>query len=221
MITETGNNLSVVIVTEVGKDWQTYATWYSFHKNLPQANVSIVAHRNSTTPFQMFQFARRLRLPLVFDRAMSHVVLVNLLDATRTAVKAFAMRDRILVVEPLTMAIDPLSPDLLEMLNEDNTLLEAEGVLYMHDADIDELLNATMLYEQSPFEHQPLCVEAKETEDLTSLVSYRKGCGKWIDTSKGCPFSNAAGLATATMTVNEKRIIELWKKMCSLYSTLI
>lgn len=220
MITETGKNLSVVIVTEVGKDWQTYATWYSFYKNLPDADLSLVILRNDQTPYQMFQWAKRLKVPLVFDRAMSHITLVNLLDATRTAVKSLAMKDRILVVEPLIMAIDTLSPDLLEMFNEDNALFEAEGVLYLHDANIDDLLNATMLYEQSPFEHQPLCPEAKETEDLASLVSYRKGCGKWIDTLKGCPFSNAAGLATATMTANENRIIELWKKMCSLYSTL-
>jgi hypothetical protein len=220
MITETGKNLSVVIVTEVGKDWQTYSTWYSFYKNLPDADMSMVILRNDQTPYQMFQWAKRIQVPHVFDRAMSHIILLNLLDATRTAIKKMAIGERILIVEPLTMAIDALSPDLLEMFNEDNALFENEGILYLHDQNIDDLLNAIMLYEQSPFEHQPLAPEAKDTEDLVSLVSYRKGCGKWIDTLKGCPFSNAAGLATATMTANENRIIELWKKMCSLYSTL-
>jgi hypothetical protein len=214
MITETGNGLSVVIVTEVGKDWETFATWYSFYKNLPDADVSLVIFRNDQTPYQMFQWAKRMSVPLVYAKPMSDTKLVNMLDAARRAVG-----DRILVVEPLIMAIDVLSSELMETFQNDD-LLETEGVLYMQDPNIDDLLNATMLYGQSPFELRPICPEAKNTEDLVSLVSYRKGCGKWIDTLKGCPFSNAAGLATATMTANENRIIELWKKMCSLYSTL-
>ena len=65
-----------------------------------------------------------------------------------------------------------------------------------------------------------ICVDAKLCQDVHPLVTYHKGCGKWIDRSKGCPFSSAGGLVTPDLTVNETRIIELWKKMVPLYQVV-
>jgi hypothetical protein len=88
-------------------------------------------------------------------------------------------------------------------------------------SNVEEMMNAYMLDGMKLPDTEPICVEAKECDEPSCLVSYQKGCGKWIDTSKGCPFSNAAGLALTTMTINENRVIDLWKKMCTLYSVLV
>ena len=71
MISETGKNLSVLILTEVGKDWETFATWYSIYKNLPNSNVSIICQRNEKAPFVLFQWAKRLKIPLLLTNPYS------------------------------------------------------------------------------------------------------------------------------------------------------
>lgn len=180
MITETGKNLSVLISTEVGKDWETFATWYSVHKNLPDAKIVIACQRNDQVLFQLYQWAQRLRVPLFYYNPGT--------TALEEAKRRDLVKDNMLMMFPLTL------------------------VTHSFDKKTLELLNA---------QREPVFVEAKESDELCCLVSYKKGCGKWLDTLKGCPFSSAAGLATIAMTANENRIIELWKKMCSLYKALI
>lgn len=92
----------------------------------------------------------------------------------------------------------------------------ASNAVFLKNSDVDEILNDVLL-DAKTLEINEFCHEAKETETLSSIVSYQKGCGKWIHKLKGCPFSNAAGLVTSDMTVNEIRIIDLWKRMCQLY----
>ena len=131
-----------------------------------------------------------------------------------------ANKENLLVVDDMTMAIEVLDPKILDVLKTKETCLDPNyNVQFFQKRNIDDLLNRMLLGDQMPY-GQSLCFEAKETEKLASLVNYRKGCGKWIDTSKGCPFSSAAGLVATEMTVNENRIIELWQRMCSMFSAI-
>lgn len=221
MITETGKNLSVLIVTETGKDWETFGTWYSIFKNLPDANIAMTIQRNKKAPFMFYQWAKRLRIPLFHDRAMSHIIVNNYLDYARRAQQKKMVGDNILVIEPLVMAIDVFDQKILDLINSEDIFLDTDNnTLFMSNPNIDKILNEIGL-EDKQLPTTKFCMEAKGTEILAPLVSYQKGCGKWIDKSKGCPFSSAAGLTSPKMTVNENRIIELWKKMCSLYSAVV
>ena len=221
MITETGANLSILIVTEAGKDWETFGTWYSIFKNLPDATIAIVVERNKEAPFVFFQWTKRLRIPLFHERPMSHIIINNHLDYVRTAQRKKFLGDNILVIDPLVMAIDIFDQKILDLINSNDMFVDSDNnTLFLRNQDIDEVMNQMWLEDKQPFATE-FCVEAKETEEAYPLVSYKKGCGKWIDKSKGCPFSSAAGLTTPTMTVNENRVVELWKKMCSLYSAVV
>lgn len=75
--------------------------------------------------------------------------------------------------------------------------------------------------EDSVLPNSMLFPEAKDSVELIELISFEKGCGRWINTAKGCPFSSAGGLVSTEMTVNEARIIELWKRMVPLYNTVV
>lgn len=218
MITETGKDLSILIITETGRDWETFATWYSAYKNLPDARVCIACQRNGETPFQFFQWAKRLKLNFFTHSRFSDDAVLNWLDSIDKAQSRRMLGDNLLVIEPYVMFVDTLDPKLLSVLNL--PFLE-ESVWYLPQPNIAKMMNEHSLNKTICPEPNFWCREANQTEELTSLVTCRKGCGKWLNTLKGCPFSSAAGLASETMTANENRIIELWKKMCSLYSALV
>jgi hypothetical protein len=68
-----------------------------------------------------------------------------------------------------------------------------------------------------------LISEAKD-DQYTPFVSYRKGCGnfvesEWIDTTE-CPFSWADRFMTHSANANEVRILKLWKQLTSIYATV-
>lgn len=222
MITETGNNLSVLITTETGQDWQTFGTWYSFYKNLPNAKVAITCARNEETPFQYFQWTKRINVPVLrHDKFDKENPTSSRLDAIGKAISNKIIHGPILAVKPLVMAIDVLDQKLLEQFNSDSDIFDND-VWFLKQPNIPDMLNSFLLDEVPiKMQEKSLCEEAKETEDIRSLVSYIKGCGKWIDKLKGCPFSNANGLMTAEMTSCENRIVDLWKRMNTLYSVVV
>lgn len=229
MITETGSGLHVLIFTEPGKDWETFATWYSFFKNLPDAARSIFCLKNDKMPFQFYQWAKRLNMPVVFmngefhegDSVPDHESLNMLLAAGDCEKRNNIKINNILIVKPLTMAIDLLNDQILDRLNS-STNIKDDYIWYMKDQVYIELFENYFSKNLKPeIAEKPLCIEAKESEEIACFTGYRKGCGKWIDTAVGCPFSSAGGLATTEMTANECRIIELWERMVSLYSAVV
>lgn len=218
MITDTGKNLSVLIVTETGKDWETFSTWYSFQHNLPDSEVSVVVFRNQSMPFMCYQWAKRLQIrSMHLNRRYNHEF-ADQLDAVDKAKRSnMISHDHVLVVKPLTVALDLFDEPSLEILKHESGHYD-QTAWHLHKPDINNLLNEVLLEDKTfPLAEPRFCPEAKETESLRSLVTYGKGCGRWINTSKGCPFSCAAGLVTPEMTANEHKIIELWKKMVPLY----
>jgi len=222
MITENGNNLSVLIATQTGRDWEAFATWYSVYKNLPNAKVAIVCARNAETPFQYFQWAKKVNVPILrYNLFDENDPIASRMDAIGKAISQKIIEDTVLVIKDLIMAIDVFDEKLLEQLNSSSQIFDND-VWFLKQPNIPDLMNSYLLDGNTiEIKEKILCSEAKESEDIRSLVSYHKGCGKWIHTLKGCPFSNANGLMTIDMTSCENRIVELWKKMCTLYSVVV
>ena len=213
MIGSLGENLTVLITTEPEKDWETFATWYSVEKNLPYARVVIVCHRNDKTPFQFLQWTKRLRIPTFFHNKFStDSTFLNKVNS----VTKLKLIGKILVIEPLTMILAPLSPETISKMNENSS---SESLLVLDGEKAKEIIDNFILNDLI-LSSNSLVFEAKETPHLAEIVSYKKGCGKWINTSVGCPFSNAAGLISTDMTANERKVIELWKKLVRLYNVV-
>lgn len=213
----TNTTLSVLIATETSKDWQTFGTWYSFYKNMPEAKVCIACMRNGQLPFMLYQWMKRLRIPSFHYNPFSEDEKCNWIKAMTLAKKSGFLTENVVVVRPLVMNLEPFDVATFgsdKIINED--------AWFLRNPNPNDMLNGYMLGDDTlPVSEEPFCVQANCTEDVKPLVSYSKGCGKWIDTLKGCPFSNAAGLVSDDMTVNEKRIIELWQRMVSLYSAVV
>jgi len=219
-ITESGENLHVIIITTTAEDWRTFGTWYSIYKNLPDAKVVISCVRNKKVEFQYYQWAKRLNVPLFYTNAQHNDTFLD-----RCSVLAqVKLSPQTLVVTPNIMFIDVLDEKFLALLNGEDGLYTDYDLWYVKNQtreQIQSMMDEYALGEKVPGNPIWMHKEAKETSDLVPVVSYGKGCGKWIDTMHGCPFSNASGLLAEEVTVNEKRIIELWRKMVSLYSAVL
>ena len=223
MISETGKNLSVLIVTNTDLGWQTFATWYSFFNNLPDCKIHIFCYRNESIPFEYYQWAKRLKITCTKNNVFSKECpeFINWLNAINLSEKGGFISQPVLVVRPCVMAIDVLDSVTLEKLNKQN-ILANEDAWFFKDTNVEQIFNNCALNESEIcISETQICYEAKEFADPKSIVCYRKGCGRWIDTAKGCPFSNAGGLVTTEMTANEIKIIDLWKKMVPLYHAVV
>jgi len=67
-------------------------------------------------------------------------------------------------------------------------------------------------------------ISTAQQDAYVPFVEYRSGCGnffmaEWIDIAE-CPFNWADKFMTAEATVNEIKILRLWKQMGPLYATL-
>lgn len=200
--------MNVLIAGEVTQNWPVFATWFSVWKNIPEANVSLMIERSGETPFQLFQWAKRLKVPVFFTKREFAEPLANNLKLASQAKHLFK-EDGLLILTALTMVLS--QPNLTGKIAYGNE----DAIFIPHISDIDSLMTERVLNNLQL--QNGLCVEAKDVDDVSSIVSYKKGCGRWINTLKGCPFSNAAGLALAEMTPNENRIISMWKQMVPLY----
>lgn len=205
-------SLDVIIVTEVTQNWQTFATWYSANEHLSDANISIKCIRGTETPFQFFQWTKRLQIPISYTKRVFEDDISNLLSIGVDFLAGSTSENDLLILTPKTMVLE--EPKKFE------TSLCSEAVAYekANEVGVKIMLNARQLQGAKVQPLNTMCKEAKETDEPTSIVSYKNGCGRWIDRLKGCPFSNAAGLASDDMTVNEHRIIETWKRLVPLYN---
>jgi hypothetical protein len=122
------------------------------------------------------------------------------------------------------MVLKPLT-EFLELFNKDHKVerLDYYGVCYFTNTTKESLENRLEQYSHAPPLGMmgALCHEAKLENTPQTIVSYKEGCGKWLNTAKGCPFSNAAGLVSEDMTPNERSVIELWDKMVPVYSAVV
>lgn len=214
MINKTGKNIDVLIASKVSTDWATFAAWYSVMKKLPSAKVTIACMRTGETPYQLFQWVRRIQnTNFIKYKKFSESETSNKLSVLNSLQQSGTIGENILLLDPYMMVLDVLNEEMIDILSK--------GISFRETTD---LFNNSMLEEEKILkEIHPifsLWREAKETDSVWPVINYKKGVGKWIHTARGCPFSNAAGLVSEEMTINEHRIIDLWKKMTPLFSVV-
>lgn len=223
MITETGENLNILINAATAEDWMTFASWYSVFKNIPDAKVAIICNRNQRVEFQNFQWAKRLNIPLFYQIESEFLTKIR---GIHRVLENQTFEGHILCIDSGALFTDILCSELLSTFNKTGyTLLIDDNVCYSNNLNKDQIseiwseYGLTESFNESVIK-QKVCYDAKD-EKCSCLCSFRKGCGRWIHTKKGCPFSSAGGMIAETMTVNELRIIELWRKMVPLYSAVL
>lgn len=227
MISKTGENLDVVILTRTAEDWRAFACWYSVTKNLPEARVFLICNRTTKVEFQYYQWAKRLNLPHVYTNPFCNEPIGDLLGNINTAKIHGFGNETTLFLNYSTMVVGTLDEKWHSLINDPEPLLVIDEYVslsrHIEKKILESIINKFLFtgkFEGLPVLSQNLCPEAKFTTESECIVGTDKGCGRWIDTMKGCPFSNADGLLVDDMTVNELRIMNLWRKMVALYSAV-
>ena len=221
MINATGENLKVVVVTQTAEDWRAFATWYSVQKYLPDAAVSLLVHRTTRVEVQYYQWAKRLRVPIKFINPYYKEKVGDQLYDLK-----LSLSNPVLMLDYTTVLTDVLDAGWLSRLNSTTPILAMdEHAWFARLVDpkrLDDIINEYIFTgkQSPPVVVSTLISEAKDSDEPQPIVSYAKGCGRWIDTMKGCPFSNADGLVADGMTVNELRIVQLWRNMVALFSAV-
>lgn len=228
MINELGDNLHIYILTEVSEDWKTFATWYSIYKNLPDAKVSIICMRNQKIGFQFFQWAKRLNIPITHINKFDKNDVLNKFHILNMLIDQESLDVKTLLIDTSVMALDSLNVDLINLFNQSQTKLHINrNIWFINDLEkvvLNDILDEYTLsgsFNDAICHSEILAMEAKDTPEPSVFATYNSGCGRWVGTMQGCPFSNASSLVADEVTVNEMRIIELWRKMVSLYSTVL
>lgn len=201
--------MNVLIITPTTENWPAFATWYSVRQNLPSATTVVaITHQKNETPFQMFQWAKRLNVRHFYSK-------IEFTDncTNKLAISTIAKEKNLFTSGPLLI----LAPYTLVFNDQFSTDLSFDefGMFIPNVNDLESLINQRQLNNLEI--KNTLISEANETSNLQPVVSYFKGCGKWINTLRGCPFTNAVGLGKRTMTENEFAVIDLWKQMALLY----
>lgn len=217
MVTETGANLDIVILAEAKEDWQAFASWYSINHYLPDANITMICNRNYDVQFQSFQWAKRLTVRHSYRNPEDDKILMVLNTLLETKQKKYWDK-RVLLIKTPILFVDVLND--IDLFKEKFILNDLACYFNGPLIDLEEIVNNYFLLNQLNNTNKMLYQEVKTCNKHCSIVSCFKGCGRWINTMKGCPFSGASGMLTENMTINEIKVNDLWRKMVHLYSAV-
>ena len=231
MITDTGKGLNVLILceTSVVQEWMAYASWYSFLKNAPDANICLSCRRQKDKIYQLMNWANRLEVKYDYynDISENNGDFNKLYAIIRCLNKKF-VSNPLLVVDSDVMLLNKLDVDLF---NSANFLSDKNNKIWFFNEIIPKNFeNAIILFAINQDgiaylkpEKVELCKSTKESQN--SLVSILDGVGRfnaelWINKDKKCPFGKSHRFKKDDMTVNENKVLDLWSKMASLYRTI-
>lgn len=212
-----GENLNVLILTEPTHDWLAFSSWYSITKNLPEAKIAVICVRNLEVGFQYFQWMKRLRVPHRFINPADQKI--------ETTLNALLLANQEKLIDDgrdtLIISSHVMNLQAMESMPSQpcwagaNCLWVPKATAEVVKGLVDDYMLSDLDLSEVHFVQ-----EAKEADLAVTFASIYKGCGTWIDTKKGCPFSSAASVMAEDITVNELRIVELWRKMVSLYNAV-
>ena len=232
MISDTGENLSVLVVSEasVPNEWMSYAAWYSLLKNAPDAKTSISCQRTDKRMHQLMNWANRLKINYEYHNKFSKEnVVINKFHSIVCALNRGFIKLPFLVIDPDIILIRELQ---LGVLNEKKKLIRSVGdkAWFFSDFSPKDFENIFDLYAVGKTDlledydiEERLVIGTRDNAGF--FVSVEDGVGRfntrtWIDKNKGCPFGKAFRFYKDEMSVNEKKVLELWGQMAPLFGTV-
>ena len=187
----TGRYLNILISCDNcwHHSWMSYATWYSIYKNLPDAEVTLLAPRKN---MNYFKWPKKVGINFSLHKPIDYL----------KEYQISLCKLPLLVLEPDVMVINEFNLDI------------AEKVFYIN-SDEKVFFIGSQKAERVFFD---LCGQAKDNKPC-SLVSYSGGCGsfvlsEWIN-KKTCPFGKVSKYNKGFLTSNESKVFQMWKNMAS------
>ena len=219
MLNSTGNGLTILITTQYSLDceWLSFAAWYSITHLLPDAEVVILCKRTEAELLYLYQWAYRLRIKFYQFKGIK----TDSDDQDRSyyiskAIQKNLVNFPLLVVNSDIMAIREFSRTTLKAFNETKLALN-KSIWYFREA-ADSILSDEILIPE-------LCSDVT-TNDITSFIHLSEKCGNFYRkdatpaSSGHWSFAIMPYYAPAVMSINEKKVFDLWARMSDIFSVL-
>ncbi len=200
----TGDGVSVLICCDYTPQhhWMAFAAWYSVYQNMPDAEVGIMCNRIEMGR-KCFHWAPRCNVKFDLHRPLPWT------EQIKQAIDNEFLKPPVIAIKPYVMAIRPFDDVWREYLS-----------LNIDATDLITAQTNSFSVDCVPLD---ICLKAKE-ETPATFVTYQEGWGKfvtakWIDKA-ACPFLKTNLFRKGELTINEKKIAELWERMARVYQAV-
>ncbi len=209
MFNSTGDKYSVLICCQGCRhhNWMSFASWYTLSQNLPDAKCSVVASR--TTQGDYFSWVKRCPVSFAYHKDQP--------DEEHKLWMAKYAIDSGLVTLPLFV----INPDILAIRELTSDILALEGNCQDSDGKVWLLRDCVA----KPIKEEKCLCTIPKSDNFCTFVSYDEGWGKFVTSdciNKGVfPFRRAQErFQDSNMSLNEIKILELWKRMDRVFTVL-
>jgi len=192
-VSKTGKNLNIILLA-TDNPWMSFACWYSLNRHLPDAKILVALPRSPK--IHLFRWLFRLSIPYCPYTGV---------PSKEQAIEVAKSREvsEPLVVSACAMAVKKLDLGSLEGISQDRqvwTLFDKEKII------------------------PGLSQDCRVSGDFV-FVSYKDSISyltitDWEKTTYTEPFGLSYKLRSSINTLNEKKILDLWAEMASLYAFL-
>lgn len=240
-ITNIGNNLNVLISCEytLHDDWQTFATWYSIYKNLPDAEVSILCARDFPGNYSPFRWPTRAAVKFFqhenLEQNIPNVKKLNQLFGTYLAIREGLVKMPLLVTDCRQMCVRALSPNTVEAING-TRYGESNGLWFFQDIELGDLektiknvlafgsVSDSLNHYLGKEEFLPELSNSADDPSVTCFTNFSKfenfDLDAWRADRKSSPFVYSQGMASPVASPNARRLLLLWDRMKAAYEVM-
>lgn len=240
-ITNIGNNLNVLISCEynIHDDWQTFASWYSIYKNLPDAEVSILCARDFPGNYTPFRWPTRAAVKFFqhenLEQNIANVKKLNQLFGIYLALREGLVKLPLLALNCRSMCVRSLPRDTVKTLNTVQ-FGGSRDIWFFRDTQIENLetaikniasfdsISSSLKHYLGEEEFVPELANSADEPSLTCFTDFSKfenfDLEVWRTEKKVAPFVYSQGLASPTASGNARRLLMMWDRMKAAYEVM-
>lgn len=227
-------------------NWMSFAAWYSIRKNLPTADVALLSARSGFN-MQLYNWANKASVKFFLHRDIGKkngLPYLNKIFSTYIAVKEGLVKQPFIVIDADMMALRGLSDSVINSLANCKFATNKSPmgpIWYFNDQPLEkftEVINRIKVIQKT--DHldwaallevfgEPVVVDGLGNEvyeeSLATFTHYKEKCGNFRrkDYEKGVvspPFKDQMTLRTLEMSINERKVFNLWAQMWTAFEAL-
>lgn len=236
-ISFTGNGLNVAIVADYSfvDEWMSFACWYSIHRNLPDANVTLALAKPTMPQKYYYRWTAKAKVPQKRLPNLAKEI------GCPQAFKLFTACALLASNHPQPLLIidcDVISAHTLPILSDHFVRSTDDAVWFLNGVTLEEMTSIAKewfsLYEKNKDAaltevlritvNEDLCTPCSSNQRASFIQVGEKCCNyekkTWITKSKSSPFAYVRRLRNSEATINEHFVLSMWQQMNQTYSLM-
>lgn len=200
MINLTGENLNILLCCKHSflHEWMTFLSYYSIHRYLPDAKVQIICERKNLY-YDLFNWTKRSQVNFEYIKPKSKIEYLHHFISKKK------LQTPCLIIEPHILCVREWTDDFIPDYKKN---YQMNDFFYVADPNAYDFEPANLYY-------------SIKDNKICNFVTYSEGWGTfnmttWIN-KNDYPFHPLYKFDRATLSLNEKRMDELWDSVINLF----